>query len=80
MSVPGHRSRRFEAGRGGARRVGLPAMGYTSYSSVDVAPVSQAQGGAPPPQVAESRAKTTLSRFGVARDRAGPGTMPGSSA
>jgi 23S rRNA (adenine2030-N6)-methyltransferase len=36
----------------------------------------QAQGRARPPQVAESRAKTTL----FDRDGAGPGAMPGSSA
>ena len=39
-------------------------------------PSTQAQGCARPPQVAESRAKTTL----FARDGAGPGRMPGSSA
>ncbi len=39
-------------------------------------PVTQAQGSGPPPQVAESRAKTTLSRFGAARDGAGPGRSP----
>jgi len=32
----------------------------------DQTPIDQAQGCAPPPQVAEPRAKTTLSRFGVA--------------
>ena len=37
---------------------------------------AQAQGRARPPQVAESRAKTTLSRFGVARDGAEPGRSP----
>ena len=39
-------------------------------------PASQAQGRARPPQVAESRAKTTL----FARGGAGPGRTPGSSA